>query len=489
MPQLKAGTFRPLPVRERKIPKPGGSGKVRRLGIPTVADRVVQAALKLVLEPIFEADFVPVSYGFRPERRAHDAIAEIHLFGTQGYRWVLDADIEACFDSIDHTALMDRVRLRVKDKRVLRAGQGVPQGRDPHRTRRLRGHRTPARRKAASCPRCWPTSRCRCSMSTCTRHGSRAGRWSTSSRAPDDVAKGLPNWRIVRYADDFVVLVARHRRTTSQALREEIADVLAPLGLRLSQAKTQIVHMSDGFDFLGFHIQWRRKRGTNKWYVYTFIADRPFRSLKAKIRALTHRTSQQRPQGRADPAQPDHARLGQLLQARRRQAHLQHAGQLRLVAGRSGWLRTLHRWRWKDVRRRLTDPTGRWQPITRGRDRTVQPRSGTGHPVPLPGQHDPQPLDRLPTTPDGRNRGEPVALRAARRVRRAAWGNGPGAIAGTAPQADSSMLAFLRQHRRVPRRAAAARATRAATPPPTTSRFSTRRWPRSPTPIDTAPRS
>jgi group II intron reverse transcriptase/maturase len=84
-----------------------------------VADRVVQAALKLVLEPIFEADFMPVSYGFRPMRRAHDAIAEIHMFGTKGYRWVLDADIEACFDTIDHTALMDRVRLRVKDKRVL----------------------------------------------------------------------------------------------------------------------------------------------------------------------------------------------------------------------------------------------------------------------------------------------------------------------------------------------------------------------------------
>ena len=118
--QIKSGEFRPQPVRERKIPKPGGSGKVRRLGIPTVADRVVQAALKLVLEPIFEADFEPVSYGFRPERRAHDAIAEIHLFGTKGYRWVLDADIEACFDSIDHAALMDRVRLRVKDKRVVR---------------------------------------------------------------------------------------------------------------------------------------------------------------------------------------------------------------------------------------------------------------------------------------------------------------------------------------------------------------------------------
>ena len=117
--QLRTSEFGPQPVRERKIPKPGGSGKLRRLGIPTVADRVVQAALKLVLEPIFEADFLPVTHGFRPERRAHDAIAEIHLFGTQQYQWVLDADIEACFDRIDHTALLERVRGRVKDKRVL----------------------------------------------------------------------------------------------------------------------------------------------------------------------------------------------------------------------------------------------------------------------------------------------------------------------------------------------------------------------------------
>ncbi len=106
-------------MRERKIPKPGGSGKLRKLGIPVVASRVVQAALKLVLEPILEADFVPVSYGFRPNRRAQDAIAEIQFYGTRGYKWVLDADIEACFDSISHSALMDRVRARIKDKRVL----------------------------------------------------------------------------------------------------------------------------------------------------------------------------------------------------------------------------------------------------------------------------------------------------------------------------------------------------------------------------------
>jgi RNA-directed DNA polymerase len=80
-----------------------------------------------------------------------------------------------------------------------------------------------------------------------------------------------------------------------EALHEDIARVLAPMGLRLSAAKTQVVHMSDGFDFLGFHIHWKRMRGTNKWHVYTFIANRPIRSVKAKVRALTNRKSQQNP--------------------------------------------------------------------------------------------------------------------------------------------------------------------------------------------------
>jgi RNA-directed DNA polymerase len=116
---LKAGVFSPLPVRERMIPKTGG--KLRRLGIPTVRDRVVQAALKLVLEPIFEVDFKPCSYGFRPRRRAQDAIAEIHFLASapRNYEWVLEADIEACFDCIDHTALLGRVRRRIGDRREL----------------------------------------------------------------------------------------------------------------------------------------------------------------------------------------------------------------------------------------------------------------------------------------------------------------------------------------------------------------------------------
>ena len=106
-------------VREKMIPKT--NGKLRRLGIPTAADRAVQAVLKLVLEPIFEADFKPCSYGFRPRRRAEDAIAEIHFLGSpaRNYEWVFEADIKACFDEIDHTALMERVRRRIGDKRVL----------------------------------------------------------------------------------------------------------------------------------------------------------------------------------------------------------------------------------------------------------------------------------------------------------------------------------------------------------------------------------
>jgi RNA-directed DNA polymerase len=115
---LKSGEFRPDPVRQVMIPKK--SGKLRSLGIATVADRVVQAALKLVLEPIFEADFQPCSYGFRPNRRAHDAIAEIHYLASRprNYHWILEADIRSCFDEIGHDALMDRFRRRIKDKKV-----------------------------------------------------------------------------------------------------------------------------------------------------------------------------------------------------------------------------------------------------------------------------------------------------------------------------------------------------------------------------------
>jgi group II intron reverse transcriptase/maturase len=115
--QVKDGNFRPMPVPERMIPKAGG--KLRRLGIATITDRVVQASLKLVLEPIFEADFLPCSYGFRPNRRAHDAVAEVRLLTSKKYEWIVGGDIKACCDEISHSALMERVRARIGDKRAL----------------------------------------------------------------------------------------------------------------------------------------------------------------------------------------------------------------------------------------------------------------------------------------------------------------------------------------------------------------------------------
>jgi RNA-directed DNA polymerase len=355
--QLRQRAFRPLPVRERTIPKYGG--KLRRLGIPTVRDRLVQAALKLVLEPIFEADFEPVSYGFRPNRRAHDAIAEIHFYGTLGYHQVLDADIEACFDSIDHTALMDRVRHRVTDKRVLalvkaflKAGvmteTGVPENSETGTPQG--GILSPLLANIT--------------LTALDEHLMRpwkpGGVMSTQMRRRIRRWKGLPNWRLVRYADDFVVLV-RGDPDHVETLRQQVAEVLAPLGLRLSQAKTRAVHMRDGFDFLGFHIKWMRKRGTDKWFVYTFIADKPVREFKRKIRAMTHRTSQTAFQDaltRINQIQRGWANYFKHAVAKHTLDRLQAFVWWRVI----NWVMYRHRMSWKALRRRFKGPNG-WRPI------------------------------------------------------------------------------------------------------------------------------
>jgi len=286
---LKARRFAPLPVRERMIPKPG-TAKRRRLGIPTVRDRVVQAALKLVLEPIFEAGFRPCSYGFRPGRRAHDAIAEIHHFATARYAWVVEGDIEACFDTIDHTALLERVRRRVGDKRVLalvkafcKAGilteaghqqdtiTGTPQG----------GILSPLLANIA--------------LSVLDDHYAEAWQQQMGTDYQRSVRKrkGLACYRLIRYADDFVVMVAG-TRAHAQALKTETAAVLAPMGLRLSPAKTRITHIDEGLDFLGYRIQRHRKRGTAKRYVYTYPSKKALRAITAKVRTISR-------QGRNQP--------------------------------------------------------------------------------------------------------------------------------------------------------------------------------------------
>jgi RNA-directed DNA polymerase len=284
---LKSGGFRPEPVRQVMIPKK--SGKLRKLGIATVADRVVQAALKLVLEPIFEADFQPCSYGFRPNRRAHDAIAEIHHLasGSRQFHWILEADIRSCFDEISHSALMGRVRARITDKRVLalvkaflKAGvmtdagdreetyTGAPQG----------GILSPLLANIT--------------LTALDDHFSRVwqAQMGTTRQRARRRKNGLGNWRLIRFADDFVVMVSGER-CHAEALREEAAAVLAPLGLRLAEEKTRVVHIDEGFDFLGFTIRRMRKRGTAKHYVYTAPSKKAIQAVKDKVSEKTYRST------------------------------------------------------------------------------------------------------------------------------------------------------------------------------------------------------
>jgi len=283
---LKARRFVPLPVREKLIPKK--SGKLRGLGIPTARDRTVQGALKLVLEPIFEADFKPCSYGFRAKRRAQDAIEEIFFYATHSYEWVLEGDIKSCFDEISHVGLLDRVRDRVGDKRVLslvkaflKAGilgedqvlrdtvTGVPQG----------GILSPLMANIA--------------LSVLDEHFMGAWEsWGGTYGRNRRRAKGLANYRLVRYADDFVVLLTGTQEHV-EALRAEVTTVLAPMGLCLSEEKTVITHIDQGFDFLGFHIQRKRKQGTQRRTLYTYPSKTALAAVKAKVRVLTQGNTNQ----------------------------------------------------------------------------------------------------------------------------------------------------------------------------------------------------
>jgi RNA-directed DNA polymerase len=285
---LKAGEFRPVEARRVMIPK-GNTGKFRKLGIPTIADRVVQASLKLVLEPIFEADFKPCSYGFRPNRRAHDAISEIHYLASapRNYHWVFETDIKACFDEISHTALMARLRARVKDKRTcslvkafLKSGvltelgdreetwTGTPQG----------GILSPLL--------------CNIALSALDDHFDR--QWhqemGTQSQRQKRKRNGKGNWKLIRYADDLVLMVSGDRQHAGE-LRQEVAAVLAPLGLRLAPEKTRVVHIDEGFDFLGYHIRRMRKRGTSKHCVYTKPSRKAIQAIKDKVKAKTYRST------------------------------------------------------------------------------------------------------------------------------------------------------------------------------------------------------
>jgi len=281
---LKDRSFRPLPVRERMIPKSGG--KLRRLGIATITDRVVQASLKLVLEPIFEADFYPCSYGFRPNRRAHDAIAEVHHFASRSYEWIVEGDITACFDEISHPALMDRVRRRVGDKRVLALVKAFLKAGILGEDRVLRESNTGTPQGSILSPLLSNVA-----LSVLDEHIAQApgGPGATRNERVKRRRRDLPNYRLVRYADDWCLLVSG-TQADAEALREEIAEVLTPMGLRLSEAKTLITHIDEGLDFLGWHLQRHRKRGTNRCYVYTYPSRKAVKAVMAKVKAQCRKT-------------------------------------------------------------------------------------------------------------------------------------------------------------------------------------------------------
>jgi RNA-directed DNA polymerase len=281
--ELRAGTFRPLPVRERMIPK--RDGRKRRLGIPTLRDRVVQMALKLVMEPIFETGFYPSSYAYRPGRRAQDAIAEIHHFTTRSYEWIVETDIEACFDRLPHRLILEEVGRRIEDRRVLALVRSFLKAGLMSETGRLQRTVTGTPQGGIASPLL-----ANIALSALDRHYQ--ADWQEMSRYQGRrrylQRTGHPTYRLVRYADDLVLL-ARGTREQAQALLEQLAGRVQALGLQLKSEKTAITHIDAGFVFLGQRIV-RRPKG-HKRHVYTFVSNEALASIRRKVKALTGRST------------------------------------------------------------------------------------------------------------------------------------------------------------------------------------------------------
>ncbi|MGH4009374.1 MAG: group II intron reverse transcriptase/maturase [Pseudonocardiaceae bacterium] len=271
--ELRNGSYRPMPARRVLIPKSGESAEMRPLSIPSVRDRIVQAAVKIVLEPVFEADMLPCSFGFRPKRGPHDALQVLIDESWRGRRWVVETDIANCFSAIPQEKLMQAIEERVCDQSVLKLLRVI-----------LRAgvmEDGQVRRPVTGAPQGGVISPLLCNVYL-----------HRIDRVWDVREDGV----LVRFADDALVMCKS--REQAEAALARLRALLAELGLEPKEAKTRIVHLQvggAGFDFLGFHHRLVRVTGrrNHRWSV-TFLArwpaDRAMKHARDQIRELTRRS-------------------------------------------------------------------------------------------------------------------------------------------------------------------------------------------------------